>query len=58
MVTVSTWSHRRRVDLTQVERKKMTFSTAWVLPVGRIPKRYPGWAGSWAELLGQLGGLR
>jgi hypothetical protein len=24
--------------------KKMIFSTAWVLPVGRIPKRYPGQA--------------
>jgi hypothetical protein len=35
-------SRRRRVDLTQVERKKMIFSTVWVPPVGRIPKRYLG----------------
>jgi hypothetical protein len=33
-VTVSTWGRWRRVKLTQVERTKMIFSTAWVLPVG------------------------
>jgi hypothetical protein len=27
-----------------VEKKKMIFSTAWVPPIGRIPKRYPGLA--------------
>jgi hypothetical protein len=54
MVMVSTWGRRRRVELTQVERKKMTFSTAWVPPASLIPKRYVGpasiglasWAGS------------
>jgi hypothetical protein len=25
-------------------RKKMIFSTTWVPPIGRIPKRYPGQA--------------
>jgi hypothetical protein len=54
MVTVSTWGHPRRVELTQVERKNMTFSTAWVPPASLIPKWYVGptsiglasWAGS------------
>jgi hypothetical protein len=47
---------RQRVDLTQVERKKMTFSTAWVLPASLIPKRYVGQASirlaSWAGSVG------
>jgi hypothetical protein len=50
------WSRRWRVDLTQVERKKMISSTMWVLLVGRIPKRYlgqaPGGFASWAGLMG------
>jgi hypothetical protein len=33
MVTVSTWGRRRHLKLTQVERKKMIFSTTWVPPV-------------------------
>jgi hypothetical protein len=55
-MTVSTWGRRRRVELMQVERKKMTFSTAWVLPASLIPKRYVGQASiglaSWAGSVG------